>query len=117
MAHGAVLKHRRTQIVKRRRHDARHFGGSWRHRRIRKVRVAFQADESNVGAYQHPRIRRAMRLMTRLTAFETHGSVFKGERPALISMAAEASWLIGREGLKHGGPNTAVRIMAVDAAH
>ena len=79
--------------------------------------MALQADEANVSAYQHPRIRRAMRLMTRRTAFETHRCVFKAERSALIAMTGEVSWLIGREVLKHGGPNTAVRIVAVDAAH
>src|ERR1700693_1146616 len=112
MAYGAVLKHRRTQIVKRRRHDARNF------RRNRgEIRVTLQAYEANIGAYQHPGIRRAMRLVTRLAAFKAHRSMFERERSALVAMAGEAPRLIGREALEHRGPDAAVGIEAIHAAH
>jgi len=112
VAHGAVLKHRRTQIMKRRRHDARHFG---RHRG--EIRVTLEAYKTDIGAYQHPRIRRAMRLVTRLAAFKADRSVFEGERSALVAMAGEAPRLIGREALEHRWPDAAMGIVAVHAAH
>ena len=112
MAHCAVLKHRGTQIVKRRRHDARNF--RWRRG---ENRVTLQAYETDVGARQHPGIRRAMRLVTRLAAFKAHRSVFEGERSALVAMARETSRLVGRKTLEHRGPDAAVRIVAIHAAH
>jgi len=112
MTHGAVLKRGQEQIVKRRWHDTRHF-----HRRVRKISVALQADETNVGAIEHPRVRGAMRLVTSLAAFKAHRCVFEGEWAALVAVAAEASRLVGREDLEHRGPNAAMGIVAVHAAH
>ena len=112
MAHCAVLKHRRTQIVKSRRHDARNL----RWRRGEK-RVTLQAYKTDIGAYQHPRIRRAMRLVTRLAAFKAHRSMFERERSALVAMACEATRLIRRKALEHHGPDAAVRIVAVHTGH
>jgi len=112
VADGAVLKHRRTQIVKRRRYDARNF--RWRRG---ENRVTLQADKTNIGAYQHPLIRRAMRLVTRLAAFKAHRSMFERERSALIAMARETSRVVGREALEHRRPDAAVGIVAVHAAH
>src|ERR1700685_221712 len=48
MAHRAVLKQRQGQVMKRRRHDSHDF-----HRRGWEIRVALQADESDIGALQH----------------------------------------------------------------
>jgi hypothetical protein len=64
--------------------------------------VTLQADKTDIGARQHPRIRRAMRLVTRLAAFKAHRSMLERERTALVAMAFEASRLVGREALQHG---------------
>jgi hypothetical protein len=112
MAHRAVLKHRGTQIVKRRRHDARNF--RWRRG---ENRVTLQAYETDVGARQHPGIRRAMRLMTGLAAFKAHRRMLECEGAALVAVAFEAPRFVGREALQHNRTNAAVRIMAVHAAH
>jgi hypothetical protein len=79
--------------------------------------MAFQANKANVGAFQHPRIRRTMRLMTRLAAFKTHGRMFEGKWTPFIAMALEASRLIRGETLQHRGPDTAVGVVAVYAIH
>jgi len=79
--------------------------------------MALETHETNVGAYQHPRIRRAVRLMTRLATLKTHGRMFERERPALVAMAFEAARLIRRKGLLHGRPDAAVGIVAIHAAH
>lgn len=79
--------------------------------------MTFQADEAHVGAYQHPRIRRTMRLVTRLTAFKPYRRMFERKRTALVAVAFEASRLVGSETLKHGRPDAAVRIVAVHTAH
>ena len=52
VAHGAVLKHRRTQIVKCGRHYARNF-----RRHSGENRVTLQAYKTDIGACQHPGIR------------------------------------------------------------
>lgn len=58
-----------------------------------------------------------MRLVATAAALESHRSVFKGERPALVAVAAEAIGLIGSEHRLHRRPHAAVRIVAIDAAH
>ena len=113
MAHRAVLKTRRAQIVKRRRHNADGAGGVDRGQ----IRVALQADQAHFRTRQHPWIGRAMRLMAGHTAFETHRPVLERERSALVAMAVQASRLVRGEGLRHRGADTAVRIVAVDATH
>ena len=112
VAHGAVLKHRRSQIVKRGGHHAHHF-----YRRVGKVRVAFQADEAHVGARQHSRIRRTMRLVTGLAALKAHRRMLERKWTPFVAMALDASRLIGGEALQHGWPDTAMRIVAVHTAH
>src|SRR5579863_3422525 len=82
MAHGAVLEHRRAQIMKRRRHHARNLD-----RRVRKIGMTLQANEAHVGAHQHPRIRRAVRLVTSLAAFKPHRRVFEGKWTSFVAMA------------------------------
>jgi hypothetical protein len=61
--------------------------------------MALQTDESNVSAYEHPWIRRAMRLMTRLAALKAHRRMFEREWTPLVAMATEAPRFIGRENL------------------
>lgn len=112
VTHGAVLKRGQTQIVKRRRHNSCHF-----RRRVRKIDVALQANEPNVRPRQHPWIRRAMRLVTCLAAFKAHWRMLESEWTPFVAVAAEASRLVGREGLKDRGPNAAMRIVAIYAAH
>src|SRR5580692_6106649 len=87
------------------------------HRHRWQIRVALQADKSDVGARQHSGIGGAVRLMTRLAAFKAHRSVLEGERAALIAVAFEATRLVGGEALQHYWTNTAVRIVAVHAGH
>jgi hypothetical protein len=113
MAHGTVLILRRSQIVKRRRH---HADGSRRVGR-RQIRVTLQANIADVLPRQHSRIRGAVRLMARRAALETHGPVFERERTALVSVAVEATRLVGSERLGHHVADTSVRIVTIDAAH
>ena len=79
--------------------------------------MALQADEAHVGARQHSRIRRAMRLVTGLAALKAHRRMFERKGTALVAVAFEAPRLIGGEALQHGGTDAAVRIVAVHAAH
>ena len=79
--------------------------------------MAFHADEANLGSYEHPWIRRAMRLVTRLTAFKAHRGMFERKGAPFVAMAFKAPWLVGREALKHSGTNAAVRIVTVHTAH
>src|SRR5580658_5062699 len=98
------------------RHNARHF--RWNTRGSGgKIRVALQTNETNVGARQHPRVGRAMRLMTGLAAFKTQRCMLERKWTAFIAMAFETSRLIGREGLLHRRPDAAVRIVAIHALH
>jgi len=112
MANGAVLKYGRSQIVKRRRHDARDLD-----RRRRKVGMALQTDEADVGADQHPGISRAMRFVTGLAAFKAHRRMFERKWTPFVTVAAKTARLVGGEGLLHGGPDAAMRIVAIHTAH
>ncbi len=79
--------------------------------------MALQAHEADLGAREHPRIRRAMRLMTRLAAFKPERCMFKRKWTALVAMAPKTSRLIRSEGFDHRGPDAAMRIVAVHTAH
>ena len=79
--------------------------------------MTLQANKSDIGARQHSRIGRAVRLMTRLAAFKAHRGMLESEWTALVAVTAEASRLISGKSLEHGGPDAAVGIVAVDAAH
>src|SRR5580704_17028965 len=79
--------------------------------------MTLQADKANIGARQHSWIRRSMRLVTRPAAFKAHRCMFEREWTPFVAMTREAPGLIGCEALEHGVPNTAMRIVAVDAAH
>ncbi len=79
--------------------------------------MALQAYKAHVGARQHARIGRAMRLMTRLAAFKAQRRMFEGERPPLVAVTFEAPRIVGCEGLQHRGADAAVRIVAIHAAH
>src|SRR6266496_4156870 len=94
MTDRAVLKARRPQVVE----GGRDYSGRrFRAHYGRQVGVAFEADLLNGGTRQHPRIRRAVRLMTRCTTLETHWRMFKSEWATLVAMAPEAAWLVGGE--------------------
>jgi hypothetical protein len=58
-----------------------------------------------------------MRLVTRLAAFKAHRSMFERKWTPFVAVAFEAPWLVGREALEHGGPDTTMRIVAIHAAH
>src|SRR5579863_3364583 len=85
--------------------------------RRRKIRVTFEAHQPNQLPYQHAWIGRAMRFMAGLASFESDRAMFEGERTPLVAMAAQAARLVRSEALRHRGPDTAVRIVAIDAAH
>jgi hypothetical protein len=114
MADGAVLESRRPQVVERWRHDPQghvRVGGS------RQIGVTLEADQAHFLARQHPRIRRAVRLVTAPATFKTHHRMLEAERTAFIPMTVETSWFIRGEYLRHCRPHGAVRIMAIDAGH
>lgn len=114
MADRAVLESRRPQIVERRRnHPQGHVrvGGS------RQIGVTLEADQAHFLARQHPRIRRAVRLVAAAATFKTDYRMLEGERTAFIPMTVETSWFIGGEYPGHCRPHGAVRIVAIDAGH
>ena len=116
MADRTVLKHRQKQVVKRRRNDAAYLSRSTG-RRIGKIGVALQAHEANLGAREHPGVGRAMRFVAGCTALKTHRRMFEREWTPFVAVAAETARLVGREGLLHGGPDAAMRIVAIHTAH
>lgn len=79
--------------------------------------MALQALKAYVGARQHSWIGRTMRLVARRAAFKTHGRMFERKGSALIAVAGKTTGLVGREILDHRGPDSAVRIVAIHAAH
>ncbi len=52
--------------------------------------MTLQAYKTDIGAYQHPRIRRAMRLVTRRAAFKAHRCVFECKGTPFVAMTREA---------------------------
>lgn len=113
MAHRAVLESRRAQIVKRGRDNPDRACSVSR----RQIRVAFQTNDAYFLARQHAGIGRAVGLMAGRTAFKTHRAVFEREGPALVAMTLQTARLVSAESLRHSRTNTAVRIVAIDAAH
>jgi len=114
MADRAVLESRRPQIVERRRHHPQghvRVGGS------RQIGVTLETDQANFLARQHPRIRRAVRLVAAPATFKTDYRMLERERTAFIPMTVETSWFICGEYLGHCRPHGAVRIVAIDAGH
>jgi hypothetical protein len=94
-----------------------HSGGRPGADRGGQIGMTLQADLLHHWPRQHPWIGRTVRFMASGTAFKADRCVFKGERTALVSMALEAAWLIGRETLRHCGPYASVRVVAIDAGH
>ena len=114
MADRAILKYRRAQIVKCGRDHANGAGlVIW----CGQVRVTVEAHVLNLRTREHPRIRRTMRLMTRLASFVTNGLMFEGEGSALIAVAIEASGFIRAETLRHRSADRSVRVVTIDATH
>ena len=58
-----------------------------------------------------------MRFMAGTAAFQPHGSVFKGEGPALIGMTPQASGFIRGEHRELLRPEGTVWIMTIDTGH
>src|SRR2546423_15504267 len=81
------------------------------------VGMALQTHKADLLAREHARIRRSVRLMAGRAALKSHRRVLECERPSLIAVTAEATWLSGRKRLHHPGPETSVRIVAIDAGH
>src|SRR5262249_7484527 len=114
MANRTVAKARTAQIVKRGR---RHSDGGIGWPGYRQIRVAVQTDQKHLLPNQHARIRRTVRLVTSGAAFQPDGGVLEGEWSTLLAMAAEASSLVGIECANGSQQHTAVRIVAIRAAH
>jgi hypothetical protein len=112
MADCAVLKPRRPQIVEGRRHNAQSRACD-----SRQIGVTLQADQPYFLAGQHPGIRRTVRLVTAPATFKTHHSMLEGKWSAFVAMTIETSRFISGEDLRHGRPDAAVRIVAIDAGH
>ncbi len=55
--------------------------------------------------------------MTAPTALKPYGRMLECEWSAFVPVALEAAGLIRREGLHHAGPETSMRIVAIDARH
>ena len=116
MTKRAVLKTGAPQIVQRRGYGSeRSVGGRCG---TGQVGVTLQADEAHLGACQHARVSRAVRLVACPAALGFDGGVFEHEGAALVAMAFETAGLVGIDGLNHGPRDeAAVRVMAIDARH
>jgi len=109
------LKARTAHVVNRRAHRSqRGVGGRIRHRQ---VGVALHAQLAHRGTGQHPRIRRAVRLVACGAAFQADGSMLEGEGAAFVTVAFEATRLIGVHCLDGARQQSAMRIVAIHAGH
>ena len=117
----AVLKTRRTHVVKLRRHRIALGAPSEAGRAI----MAFQAHGEYNRPAQQPGVRRTVRVVANFAAFHAHRGMLENERPALLGVALDAGFLIAQHLLDHGGPagyapgrrESAVRIVAIATDH
>jgi hypothetical protein len=114
VTHGAILKPRGSEIVKR----------GWNAAQLRvlwiwhgDVGVALQTNLALFVTHQHPGIRRAVRLMASGTTFQPHGRMFENKGSAFIAVAGEASGFIAEGRLHAIGAECGVRIVAIHAGH
>ena len=61
---------------------------------VLRQRMAFQAQQIHLGAFQQAGIRGTVRLMTRRTAFRFHRHVFKSKRASLLDVALETNLIL-----------------------
>ena len=100
-------------MERRRDHANSAIGGA----RTGQIRMTLEADQPHFVADERARVGGSMRLMATAASLEADGSMIEGEWPALITMAGDATALVGGEGLSHGIFEASVRIVAVDAIH
>src|SRR5262249_34341169 len=81
------------------------------------VRMTLETHLRHVVADQHPRIRRAVRLMARSAPLNLYGSVLEDKGAAEVGMALVAVRFIRRNRPDLPWQETAVRIMAIHASH
>jgi hypothetical protein len=79
--------------------------------------MALQANEPDLLARKHPRIRRSVRFVTARAALEPYGRVFKCERAPLIAVAAEAARFARGERLLHAWTKASMGIVTIDTRH
>ena len=87
--------------------------------------MALQADRHYGWPPQHLLVHRAMRIVARLAAFHPHRGMLKGERAALIGVALQTGFFIGKSLVDHAWPDAgapcrrrgSVRIMTVRTLH
>jgi len=115
VAHIAIPEAWIIQVVERRRHGAQ--GAIDRQGGRGQIRMALQADEAHLGAREHPRVGRAMRLMAAPASLEFHRRMFEDEGPRLVGMAAKANLILRCGRAKLACQKTAMRVMTVAAGH
>src|SRR5271168_4547476 len=114
MAHRAVLVARRAEIMKSRRYNAQNAGFD---NRVGQICVALQAHQPHLLPDQHARVGRSVNLMATAAAFKTNRRMLKCEWAALIAVTLQTSGFVGRENLRHRGPDAAMRVVTIHATH
>ena len=106
-----------SKVVKCRGHYSQRCTGGCGCALRRQIRMTLQADEANFLPHQHPRVGRSVRFMATIAAFKSYRGMFKRERAAFVGVATEAAWFVRGKRLRHGGPETAVGVVAIHARH
>src|SRR5450432_2175325 len=117
----AVLKTRRTHVVKLRRHRITLGAPA----KARGSVMAFQAHGEYNRPAQQPGVRRTVRVVANFAAFHADRGMLENERPTLFGVTLDTGFLVALDLLDHGGPagyapgrrESAVRIVAIAADH
>jgi len=80
-------------------------------------RMAFEAHQIYLAAFQQSRVGRAVGRMAGDAAFGLHHRVLVDKWPCLFGMAFEAQGILRRSGAQLAGQESAVRVVAVAALH
>lgn len=81
------------------------------------IAVARQTELAHATGYQHPRIGRAVRRMTRTAAFRLHRGMLESKWPLLVRMTLHASRICASGQSRLFEFKTAMWIMAIAALH
>ena len=106
VARRAILEAGTAQVVERRRLARQN---------VRRGGMAFQAEQVLLGAHEHLRIHRAVRLMTAHASLQAHDGMLEGKGAALIRMALGTRDFVATRCLHLPGIQPSVGCVAIDA--
>ena len=79
--------------------------------------MALKTKQSDLAAFQHPRIRRAVRRVTSLTAFDLHRRMLIDKRPRFIGVTFDTTDFAANPTAKLFLLETAVLIVTIGTLH